>query len=141
MSTVLFLDTNVMLDLLAKRMPYHDDALQLASLADRKKVRLLCSALSFANAGYMLKKSDGADRALEKLRMFKILCGIAPMSEDCVEKALQSNFSDFEDALQYFSALEAGATLIISRDSKGFKNAAIPVLTAEEFLKSRLLNP
>ncbi len=141
MKPVLFMDTNILIDLLGMRNPFHAAAEQIVSLADQDDVRLVSTALSFVNVDYILKKAGGADLSIEKLRKFKILCTVVPTTDLCVEKALNSNFTNFEDAVQYFSALEAEASLIISRDSKGFKNSAIPVLTAEEFIETRLLNP
>jgi predicted nucleic acid-binding protein len=136
MSKKLFLDTNIMLDFLGERDPFYLPSAQLATLADHKKVKLIASPISFATVNYFLAKSEGISNAKEKLRKFKILCEIASLNESIVEKALHSDFEDFEDALQYFCALDAKCDIIITRNPKDFKHSLLPILSAEEYLKS-----
>ncbi len=134
MKPIVFLDTNIILDVLAMRSPYHIAAVKLFSLADNEKIVLTCTALSFANAAYHIRKSIGQQETLAKLQKLKIICKVLVTSDASVEKALHSNFIDFEDALQYFSAVEGKASVIITRDSKGYRNSDIPVMNAEEYL-------
>ena len=72
----------------------------------------------------------------EKLRKFKIICEISKSDEATIGKASNSKFADFEDALQYFSAIDSDYDMFITRNTKGFKLSAIPVMSAEEYLKS-----
>lgn len=58
------------------------------------------------------------------------------VNEETIEKGLNSDFSDFEDAVQYFSALQSGCTVIITRNGKDFRKSTIPIMTADEYLKS-----
>jgi predicted nucleic acid-binding protein len=136
MSKKLFLDTNIILDLLGEREPFYIPSAQLATLADQKKIKLIASPISFATVNYFLTKSEGMSNAKEKLRKFKILCDIAAITESIVEKALHSEFNDFEDALQYFCALDSKCDIIITRNQKDFKHALLPVMSAEEYIKS-----
>lgn len=134
----LFIDTNVMLDLLSKREPFYNFAAQLATLADQKKLEIIVSPLSFATVNYLLSKFENQTLVIEKLRKFKIICETCIMDDSIVEKSLHSNFNDFEDALQYYSAVAADCNIIITRNGKDFKNSHLPVMTAEEFLKSNI---
>lgn len=136
MSKKLFLDTNIILDLLGEREPFYIPSAQLATLADQKKVKLIVSPISFATVNYFLAKSEGILNAKEKLRKFKILCEIATINESIVEKALNSDFEDFEDSLQYFCALESKCDVFITRNPKDFKPSLLPIMSAEEYLKS-----
>ncbi|MCL6101878.1 MAG: PIN domain-containing protein [Bacteroidetes bacterium] len=136
MSTRLFLDTNVMLDLLGERIPYYDAIAKVATLADKGQITMVVSALSFATVSYFLTKFENAEKAKEKLRKFRIISEICSLDELIIEKGLNSNFSDFEDSLQYFSALKADCCLLITRNGKDFKASQIPVMTAEEYLAS-----
>lgn len=138
MSKKLFLDTNIMLDLLGEREPFYTPIAQLATLADQKKVKMIVSPISFATVNYFLAKSEGITNAKEKLRKFKILSEISKIDESIVEKALNSNFEDFEDSLQYFCALDSKSEIIITRNPKDFKHSLIPIMSAEEYLKSIL---
>lgn len=132
----LFIDTNIMLDLLSKREPFYQFAGQLATLADERQVIMIVSPLSFATINYLLSKYESPTAAMEKLRKFKIISEICRIDEAIVEKGLHSNFSDFEDALQYYSAIAANCEIIITRNGKDFKNSSIPIMTAEEYLIS-----
>jgi predicted nucleic acid-binding protein len=66
---------------------------------------------------------------------FKTLVTVLSVSEKVVELALLSDFKDFEDALQYYTALENGVTLMLTRNLKDYKTAGIPIMTAEQYLK------
>ena len=132
----LFIEPNVMLDLLGKRVPFYDEIAKIATLADRKEVILVTCSLSFATVSYLLSKYDSAAKVKEKLRKFKIISEVANLDEQVVEKGLNSSFPDFEDALQYHAALAANCDLIITRNGKDFKKSQIPVMTAGEFLAS-----
>jgi predicted nucleic acid-binding protein len=134
----LFLDTNVILDLLAQRLPFYNSIAQLATLADQKKLVLVASPLSFANVEYVLNKYEASHSVLNKLRKFKIICEVSTLNEETVEKSLNSDFKDFEDSLQFFSALQSQCSVIITRNGKDFKHSSLPFMTAEEYLNSRV---
>ena len=134
----LFLDTNVILDLLGERIPFYDSIAKVATLADQKKITLVVSPLSFTTIDYVLNKFETSESVLNKLRKFKIICEVCEVDEKTIEKGLNSNFKDFEDAVQYYTALQANCSIIITRNGKDFKSATIPVMTAEEYLCSIL---
>jgi predicted nucleic acid-binding protein len=136
MKTKLFIDTNVMLDLLGERMPFYDSIAKIATFADKGQVTLVVSALSYSIVSYFLTKFENSDVAKDKLRKFKIISEICGLDELIIEKGLNSNFSDFEDSLQYFSALKSDCSILITRNGKDFKESQIPILTADEYLKS-----
>ena len=133
----LLVDTNIILDLLAKRGSFFDSAAKLFSLADQNKVELYISSLSIANTNYVLSKILNPSEAKEILKRFKVLVTIISLTDKIIELALNDkNFRDFEDGLQYYSALGANCKIIVTRDQKGFKSAKLPVMSAEEFLFS-----
>ena len=136
MSKRVFLDTNIVLDLLGEREPFYNSIAQLATLADQKKIEIIVSPISFATVNYFLTKFDGNSVAKEKLRKFKVLCKISKIDETIVEKGLNSEFVDFEDSLQYFCAIDSECEIIITRNAKDFKHSLIPVMSAEEYIKS-----
>ena len=133
----LLVDTNIVIDLLAKREPFYDDAAKLFSLADKKKIKLSVSSLTFANTNYILQKSNPASLAKEILRKFKILATVLAVDDKIIDLALNDNeFVDFEDAIQYYSAIENSQDIIITRNLKDFKTSKLPVMTASEFIKT-----
>jgi len=132
----IFWDTNVMLDLLGEREPFYISSAKLATLADKRKIEIVVSALSYATVSYFLTKYEGLEKTKAKLRKFKIISGICELDEVIIEKGLNSDFLDFEDSLQYFSALRTECDIIITRNGKDFKGAQIPIMTPDEFLNS-----
>jgi predicted nucleic acid-binding protein len=133
--TSLLIDTNIVIDLLAKRKEFYNDAAELFSLSDRKELKLAISSLTFANTNYILSKLKSAKEARAILRKFKVLVEIVSLDDKITELALSDEaFPDFEDGLQYYSAIENQVDIIISRNKKDFKNSKLPVLTAKEFL-------
>ena len=133
------LDTNIILDLLAKREPFYNGAARIFTLADKSKLMLFTTSLSIANTYYILSNLKSASDAREILRNFRVLVSIIGVDEKITDLSLNDHsFRDFEDAIQYYSALENNIGFIITRDSKGFKKTQIPVMTADEFLTSFL---
>lgn len=130
-----FLDTNVVIDLLARREPFYKEAQLLFTMADRGQLQLQISALTFANASYALAKHYPVADAKKYLQQFKVLVSILPLDDKAIELALASEFLDIEDGFQYFAALAGGAGVIVTRNKKDFKKSALPVLTPTEFLK------
>ena len=132
----IFLDTNVILDLLGERVPYFDSIAKVATLADQQKIIIVVSPLSFTTIDYVLNKFETAESVLTKLRKFKIICEVCEVDEMTIEKSLNSSFKDFEDAVQYYTALQSNCSIIITRNGKDFINSSIPIMTAEEYLSS-----
>lgn len=134
METV-FVDTNIIIDLLARREPFYKDAQDLFTLSDNRRIHLCISSLSFANAYYSIVRHHKEVDAKKYLAKFKVLVTVFPLEDKAIELALAYNFDDLEDGLQYFTALNHRADLIITRNKKDFKNSEIPVMNAGEFLK------
>lgn len=129
-----FVDTNIVIDLLQKRDEFYKEAQELFTLADRKKVKLYISALTFANTYYILSRFYSSDEAKKILSKFKVLVDVLPTTDKIIELALASDFKDFEDAIQFYTALESSLEAIITRNKKDFKNNLIPIFSAKEYL-------
>lgn len=132
----LFLDTNIILDLLAFRMPFYTEAAILFSLADKKKIKLSISSLCLANTHYILSKQNPDMEVRKVLRNFKVLVNVLPLDDKITDLALNSEFRDFEDAVQYYTAIVNDQDLIITRNKSDFRQSKIPVMTAGEFIRS-----
>lgn len=129
-----FVDTDIIYDLLAKREPHYQAAAKLFTLSDEDKIIISISALSIANIHYLLSKQLSGEQAKQILRQFRLLVHVAPLNEKIVDLALNSDFSDFEDAIQYYSATENECNILITRNLKDFKKAQITVMTAQDFI-------
>ena len=130
----IFIDTNIVIDLLAKREPFYKEAQDLFTLGDKKEVNLFISSLTFANAYYSIVRHHKEVDAKKYLSKFKVLVTILSLEDKAIELALASDFKDFEDGLQYFIAMENAADIIITRNKKDFITSKIPVMTAGEYL-------
>ncbi len=131
----ILVDTNIVIDLLSQRGEFYDAASELFSLSDKKELNLTISSLTFANTNYILSKQKSPKQAREILRKFKVLVEVLSLNDKIVELALSDeSFPDFEDGLQYYSAIENNVDVIITRNKKDFRNSKIPVLTAREYL-------
>lgn len=132
----IFLDTNLIIDFLGEREPFYTPVAKVVTLADKKKIKLFISPISITTVHYILSKYESQASALEKIRKFKVISEISIVNEIVIEKAINSNFKDFEDAIQYFSAIESKCDIILTRNEKDFKNALIPIMDAESYLIS-----
>ncbi|HEC41775.1 MAG TPA: PIN domain-containing protein [Bacteroides sp.] len=133
----ILLDTNIVLDLLARRMPFYNEAAELLSLADRKTISLSLSSLSLANTHYILTKYTTEREARTIIRNFKVLVQVLSFDDKITDLALNSDFKDFEDAIQYFTAIENDQELIVTRNMSGYRKSKMPVMTAREFIQSQ----
>jgi predicted nucleic acid-binding protein len=133
----LFVDTNIVIDLLSRRDPFYKEAAELFSLADKKLVELTVSSLTIANTSYALLRQMDPIKAKSVLRKLRLILKIMPLDDKIVGLALNDDtFSDFEDGLQYFTAIENGQDLIITRNLKDFKSSKLPAMTAKQFIET-----
>lgn len=133
--TRLFLDTNIVVDLLDRREPFCHDAVRLFSMAYNKQVQLVVSPMTFSTASFLLRK-HGSESVRKLLSNFRQLARVSTTDERTVDDSLASQFQDFEDAMQYYTALRADAEVIITRNGKDFTASRIPVMTAGEYLST-----
>ena len=130
-----FLDTNVIVDFLGERDPFFQDSAKIFELWRKRRIQLSLSALTVVNCAYILHKAYSKETMKDKI---KWLCGsfeITPIDVSTVVGAVDMGGQDFEDSVQYYSAMSVHPDVIITRDKKGFASAEIPVMTPTEFLE------
>lgn len=130
-----FIDTNIILDWFANRVPFHAAAKELFKKGESKEIEILISTRSFISTEYILRKQLGKEKSRLALSVLDNISTTCSSAERVISLAIFSKFSDFEEAFQYYTAIENEAQFLITRDPKGFKDSAIPVMNAEEFLK------
>jgi predicted nucleic acid-binding protein len=131
-----FLDTDILLDLILQREKFFQSPAIVFEMAARKELSLHVSSLSFSNLFYILRKSYSSSQSINILKKLSAELRILSVNSGVVMKALDSSFKDFEDAIQYFSALNNGMDVILTRNIKDYKLAEIPVVTADEFIRT-----
>jgi len=129
----LFLDTNVVIDFIADRKPFSKAAAKLFDHSEKGKVKLFISSLSYNNIYYVVKKATTHKEVIEILRELELMTETVDVTKSIVKLALASNFKDFEDAIQYYTAVSNKKIMaIVTRDSKDYKNSNLAILTPEE---------
>lgn len=132
-----FADTDICLDLLSARKPFNAIAERLFSLADRGKIRICVSSLSFSNIDYLLKSQYKRDDSRKILAKFKTLVTVLAVDDKIIDLAIASDFSDFEDAIQYNTAIENNIKILVTRNLKDYKKAIIQIMNPETFLSGQ----
>ncbi len=129
----LFIDTNIIIDLIADRKPFSKYAIEIFNLAEHKKIHLYTSSHSIATTYYLLKKFiDDKSLRVILLGLFEFV-SVIPVDEQVLSKGLRSKQKDFEDAIQVYCATTIEKIdCIVTRNIKDFKGAEIPVLTPDE---------
>jgi predicted nucleic acid-binding protein len=129
-----FVDTDVCLDLLSGRKPFNIVAERLFSLADRSKLKICISALSFSNIDSVLKSQYKIADSRKILAKFKTLVQVLSVDDKIIELAIASDFTDFEDAIQYNTAIDNNIQIILTRNLRDYKKARINVMSPDAFL-------
>jgi predicted nucleic acid-binding protein len=130
----IFVDVNVILDVLADREPWVDDSAAVLSLLELDGLDGVVAAHSITTLYYLTTKHLSRKKATASIVDLLKLVSVAPVTQDVLLKALSLGWSDFEDAVQGVCALDAGADYIITRDAGVFDSLSIPALTPAEFL-------
>ena len=129
----IFIDTNVIIDVLMQRDGYLSSARVLA-LAKNEDTTLFVSVLTMANLAYILRKSLKGDSFYAEMRKLSCLVNVADTTNNHFLSALDLQAKDFEDALQYYCAISNECNIIVTRNKKDFAFSSISVLTPEELL-------
>ena len=130
----IFVDTDICLDLLSGRKPFNAIAQKLFTLADLGKIKIYVSSLPFSNIDYILKSNFKQRDTRKILARFKTLVTVLPVDDKIIELSISSDFQDFEDAIQYHTAIENNLKVLLTRNLKDYKKAIIQVMNPETFL-------
>jgi predicted nucleic acid-binding protein len=132
---VLLIDTNVLIDFLADRQPFSISAGRLFTLSLNKKIKIFISAISYNNIYYILKQNSTHKETIKILTELSAMTEVIDLTMNILTNALKSEFKDFEDAIQYYSALtNTKIDKIVTRNTKDFKRSEIAVMTPDEVL-------
>jgi predicted nucleic acid-binding protein len=130
-----FIDSNVVLDVLLKQAPFYNDSFVIFQLADSKHISGSLAAVSLTNIFYLLKKTKKESVEIYQI-MDKLtaLFTVAPVIETTITNALALRWKDFEDAVQFVTAKENGAEFIITRNKDDYTASDILCMTPTEFI-------
>lgn len=132
----ILIDTDVILDFFFDRKPFSDDATKLLMLCEKKIVSGFVTPVIVSNLYYLLRKTAKHEKVIENLKMLINIIDISKIDKATILEALKSEFKDFEDALQNFSAqYDKEIKVIVTRNVKDFKESRLSVMTPETYLR------
>ena len=134
-----FVDSDVIIDFFTDREPFANPASTLFELNERGKLQIYISAVSIVNVYYITRRYVGHQKALDIIGTLTQITEIVGTTKKEILHALNNHFKDFEDSVQYSTALTVkGLEAIITRNVKDYTKAEIAVFTAENYLKFKM---
>lgn len=128
-----FIDTNILIDFVARREQFYQTAANLINLGIKGEVKLYATPLSVATCVFISQKVLGYSGAIKAMQILSSYINVTTMDATQCHNALFSAMPDFEDMLQFESAYAAGCDVIITRNKKHFPQDAIQLLEPAEF--------
>lgn len=132
MTPRVFIDTDVILDVLLKREPHWTNSKRVLDLCETGKMAGVTSALILANVNYIMTRTGTQQTARQTIAALREILTVLPLTNRELGQALPSSFEDLEDGIQYFIAINHGVTMFVTRNIRDFRSAAIPVRTPGE---------
>ena len=130
----LFFDTDVILDISIKRNMDIKDSVKILDLIEKGLYKGFTSAIIFSNIYYIQRKLIGHDVTINFLKKLRLLLTVLNVNDQIIQKALESEFKDFEDAIQYYTAYENNIDYIITRNTSDYTKSLIKVHSPTEFI-------
>ncbi|NCT11047.1 MAG: PIN domain-containing protein [Flavobacteriia bacterium] len=135
------IDTDVILDFFLDREPFSENAANILALCEKKGIIGYVTPVIVSNVYYLLSQKAKQEKVIEKLKLLLSILEILVIDKNAIVVALNSDFKDFEDALQNYAAeLSGEINLIITRNTKDYKKSNLGVMSPEDFLKLNFLN-
>lgn len=128
------LDTNIIVDDALEREPFWETSEQVLLLVEQRQVEGYISASTFGDLYYIIRKARGRDWTLNYLMQLVTFCQVATVERDAINMALAANFKDFEDAIQYSSAVINNLDAIITRNAQDFLVTIPRILTPQQLI-------
>ena len=134
--TRILIDTDVILDFFFDRQPFAENASKIFSLCESKEINGFVTPVIISNVYYLLRQTAKHEKVIEKLKLLVSINEILVIDKEVIIQALNSNFKDFEDALQNYAAeSDKEIDLIITRNTKDYKNSLLAVMTPDNYMK------
>jgi len=132
-----FVDTNVLLDVLGERKAFYPEAMRVWTMAESGRIDAYVAAISFSNCYYIVRRYAGRSAAERAVRLLRDVFKPVDFTAQVLNQAIDSGLSDFEDAVQLHSAVHAGVQCIITRNPDHFPRSPLTVMSPAEFLASQ----
>jgi predicted nucleic acid-binding protein len=134
MTGKLFLDTDVILDVVFKREPHFTDSQKVMSLVEKDLLYGYTSSLIIANCYYIISSNKDDSTALKTILKLRSIMKILPFTDKEIGESLSSDIKDFEDGIQYFICINNNIGYMVTRNIADYRDVDINVLTPKDFL-------
>jgi len=132
----IFMDSDVVIDFFTDRDPHVNPASELFELNEQGIIKIFLSAVSINNIYYIVRRFLGHNKAIQVIESLTEMTEIIGTTKNEILQALKNDFSDYEDSIQYSSALTIQKLdAIITRNIKDYKNSKIAVMTPHSFIQ------
>lgn len=135
------LDTNIIIDVALDRDPFFADSERVVRFVELNQIEGYISATTFGDLYYVIRKARGKDWTLQFLQRMAMLCQIATVDQAVIERALNANFRDFEDAIQHSTEITNRLEAIVTRNSQDFPTGSIQIFTPAELIQQFPISP
>lgn len=130
------IDTNIVLDVMLKRQPFYESGAAILKLSGKEDMQEFVSASAVTDIYYIVGRNlKDKEKAREQLRKLLKVVSIAAVSENEIKKALELDWNDFEDSVQYSVALLSDMDGLVTRNAGDYKKAELSIWTPEQFLE------
>ncbi|MBN2657191.1 MAG: PIN domain-containing protein [Spirochaetales bacterium] len=129
----IFVDSDIILDLLLKRKEFDASARLMSSLVNLQ-YKAYTTPIVIANIHYIMTKLESESKSIDNIKKLRKFISILPVNEEIIDLALDLSAVDFEDSIQFITSEKNDLDFIITRNKKDYKESKIPALTAAEFL-------
>ncbi len=130
----LFLDSDVLLDLLLDREPFSEDIAELIEESIESDIKLYTSPISISNINCIIERLENKNKADSKTKKVLKIVSIENVGQKVIDRASNSRFKDFEDSIQNYCAVESGHKMIITRNTKDYRESDLSIFTPKEYL-------
>ncbi|MDA3940269.1 MAG: PIN domain-containing protein [Spirochaetia bacterium] len=134
MGNRIFVDSDVLLDILLERIPHFDNSQKILALVEKCVFQGFTSSLILANCFYIIENSFSRARAVGAVQKIRSIMEVLPFSDKEIGESLSSNIADFEDGIQYFIASNNNVNTIITRNIKDYSSLDCRVFTPGDFI-------
>ncbi|MGJ3248476.1 MAG: type II toxin-antitoxin system VapC family toxin [Elainellaceae cyanobacterium] len=137
----ILIDTNIIVDVALDRDPFFTQSEQVVLFAELKQIEGYISASTFSDLYYVVRKTKGKDWTLQFLQRMATIFQVATVDQAVISMALTANFRDFEDAIQYGTAVINHLDAIVTRNSQDFAGAALRIMTPDALIQDLANSP
>ena len=129
------IDTNVVIDVALERQPYLLTSEKVLQFSEQGQISGYISASTFSDLYYIIRKQRGKNWTIDFLRRLFSFCQIATVDNSVIEMALNANFDDFEDGIQYSAAICNHLDVIVTRNLQDFRVTLPRLLTPSQLIQ------